>query len=93
MDRVSFRACGRVLLTERVEGISKRTGEPYGFTQVSVLTDKAGICVVTLGDRLPVPTEGDTVDYSVNVTVNGSRLRVSAFADNYAVPASLTSVS
>ncbi len=87
------RLTGVVLGTERIKGVSTKSGEPvpYDFTNAKVLVADSDVTVVTLprqDDYGSYPTlaggapiKGELVDYLVNFTPNGREVRGGVVSD------------
>lgn len=69
----TFRVTGPVLDKTRRKGTAKGSGNPYDFTQITVLVGGRGTVELTLPDDLSViggqlPDRMDTVDFVVEVS-------------------------
>lgn len=71
------RITGTILRTERIQGISRNSGEPYDFTQGKVLTADMDVTEFTLPRDMSVlrsgtPGKGEEVDYLAEARINSS---------------------
>lgn len=72
------RVTGFVLKTDRLQGLSKASGEPYDFTQVKIVVADSDVTEVTLPRDLSrvggAVSKGDLVDFLVEFRVRNNGL-------------------
>lgn len=71
------RITGTVLRVDRMQGVSRNSGDPYDFTQAKVLVADTDVTEVTLPRDLShlrngVPVKGEEIDWLVDFRVNSS---------------------
>ena len=83
------RVTGFVLKTDRIQGISKSSGEPYDFTQVKIVVADQDVTEVTLPrdlSKVGVISKGDMVDFLVEFRINATGKALSGnVQENYPV--------
>lgn len=90
------RVSGFVLKVDRIQGVSKNSGEPYDFTQVKIVVADSDVTEVTLPRDLSkiggYPSKGEFVDFLVDFRINATGKSISGnVQENY--PADATAAA